>query len=169
MLAPIMRWIDKQASQKNLSSAQAVRLLANFWPPFVGAGIKILEISPDYKLIRVCLKRSWANANYVGVQFGGSMFAMSDPFYMLMLIHNLGPQYRVWDKSSCIDFLKPGRTRLFVEFRIDDALLAQIRHHTDGGQKYLFDREAEIKDASGETVARVIKTIYVRQVSAKPK
>lgn len=140
-----------------------VRLLGGLWFPYLGAGIRITEGSKDYRYIRVCLKRSWYNVNYVGTQFGGSMYSMTDPFYLLMLIQNLGPDYIVWDKAASIDFKTPGKTELHAEFRIDDALLDRIRAQTESGEKYIFDLPVEVFDTNKNLVASVIKTMYVRK------
>src|SRR5579859_1769137 len=71
------------------SSAHALRRWINFWPPFLGAGIRVQRIAPDMKAIDVEMRLRWWNANYVGTHFGGSLFAMTDAFYMLMLMANL--------------------------------------------------------------------------------
>lgn len=34
---------------------------------------------------------------------------MTDPFFMLMLIHILGKEFVVWDKAAHIDFIKPSQ------------------------------------------------------------
>lgn len=140
-----------------------MKTLVNFWFPYLGAGIKILTISDDQRYIKVCLKRTWYNINYVGTQFGGSIYAMTDPFYMLMLINNLGDDYIVWDKGAKIDFKSPGKTRLYAEFKIDDALLDQVRNKTADGSKYIFDLPVVVVDESGNTIATVDKTLYVRK------
>jgi hypothetical protein len=62
------------------------KLVLNLWPPFLGAGVKVRRISPDWKEIDVQLRLGLTNRNYVGVHFGGSLYAMTDPFYMLMLL-----------------------------------------------------------------------------------
>ena len=93
-----------------------LRLLINSWPPLLGAGIKIKSLSRDYRDIVVNLSLRWYNKNYVGTHFGGSIFAMTDPFYMLMLIKNLGDEYIVWDKAAQIDFKKPGTGVLTAHF-----------------------------------------------------
>ena len=42
--------------------------------------------------IDVEMKLRWWNANYVGTHFGGSLFAMTDAFYMLMVMAKLGKE-----------------------------------------------------------------------------
>ena len=128
----------------------------NLWPPFLFAGIHVAAISPDWRHARVELRmRPW-NRNYVGTHFGGSLFAMTDPFWMLLLMRLLGREYYVWDQSGAIDFLKPGRGTVSARFDIDDAVLAEIRQATAGGAKYLHWFENEV-------VARVRKQVYVRR------
>ncbi|WP_413561559.1 DUF4442 domain-containing protein [Bdellovibrio sp. HCB209] len=143
--------------------SSVVRVLISLWAPYLGAGIKILEISPDYRYIKVCLKQAWYNRNYVGTQFGGSLYAMTDPFYMLMFINNLGHDYYVWDKGATIDFVSPGKTKVTAEFRIDQAIIDKVLQETASGEKYIFDLPVTVIDANGQTVATVLKKIYVRK------
>ena len=82
---------------------------------------------PDMKFIEVQMKLRWWNANYVGTHFGGSLFAMTDAFYMLMVMANLGSGYIVWDKAASIRYRKPGKGTVRAEFRLADAQLDEIR------------------------------------------
>lgn len=90
----------------------------NIWPPFLGAGIRVKEIDEEFKFARVELKSGLLNRNYVGTHYGGSLFSMTDPFYMLMLLHNLGKDYIVWDKAAEINYKKPGKGRLRADFNL---------------------------------------------------
>lgn len=157
MLAPLLRKFSKRFAPN------VIRVLGNFYVPFLGAGIQITKVDPDFRYIRVEMALTAFNRNYVGTHFGGSIYAMTDPFYMMMLMQNLGRDYIVWDRSAKIDFLKPGRRRLIVEFRYTEAEIQDILKKTAGGEKYLFDKEVLIHDDKGELIARVIKTLYVRK------
>lgn len=139
-----------------------VRRLVNFWPPFFFTGIKATYIRPDFRVIEIELKLRWYNRNYVGTQFGGSLFSMTDPWYMMMLLYNLGEDYYVWDKSAHIDFLQPGRGRVRALFEIDDQLLEHIRSETAMGEKYLPQFTIDILDDDDRVVARVVRTLYIR-------
>ena len=147
----------------NKVPSRVVRWLGNIWLPFLGAGIKVVSNSKDYRYIKVCLLRRWYNSNYVGTQFGGSIYAMTDPFYMLMLINNLGSDYIVWDKGAKIEFIKPGRSSLFAEFKIDQSLVEEIKLKVKESEKYIFDLPVEIYDDNKVLVAKVDKTLYVRR------
>jgi len=66
-----------------------------WWPPFLGAGIRVRSLSDDFRDAVVELHLGWFNRNYVGTHFGGSLYAMCDPYFMIMLMHNLGRDYLV--------------------------------------------------------------------------
>ncbi|AQW70472.1 DUF4442 domain-containing protein [Pseudomonas putida] len=142
--------------------ARVLRWMLNLYPPYLGAGIRVQHISPDMRSIRVAMKLTRWNRNYVGTQFGGSLYAMVDPFYMLLLIERLGRDYIVWDKAASIDFITPGKGPVYAEFHVDDALLDDIRQQTATGKKCLPRLQVDIRDGAGELVARVDKTLYVR-------
>ena len=135
----------------------------NFYPPFLGAGIKVKYIAPDYKEVVVSMKLRWYNRNYVGTHFGGSLAAMTDPFYMFMLIHILGSEYIVWDKTSTIDFIAPGRGTVTAHFILKDDQIAEIKSKTADGDPYYPEFSVDIVNELGEVVASVAKKLYVRK------
>jgi len=135
----------------------------NLWPPFLGAGIRIKHIAPDLKSVDVEMKLRWWNANYVGTHFGGSLFAMTDAFYMLMLMANLGRDYVVWDKAASIRYRKPGRGTVRAEFRLTDAQLDDIREKLKTLIKYEPTFTVEVKDEQGTVTAEVEKLLYIRK------
>lgn len=151
----------------NLKPA-TLRRLMNFWPPYLAAGIVVEDIRADYRYVRVALKDRVANRNYFGTHFGGSLFAMTDPFWMLLTLHALGRDYRVWDQAGEIRFLKPGRGTVRAVFRLEDAVLDEIRAAAADGSKQLRWFETDIVDETGDTVARVRKQLYVRLKRREP-
>ena len=147
----------KKALKRNM------RILMNLWPPFLGAGIRVKRLRPDWRLIDVEMQLHRWNSNYVGTHYGGSLYSMVDPFYMLMLIENLGCDYIVWDKSATIRFRKPGKGAVTATFRVADEHIAEIRSALESADRIDRDFTVEIKDESGEIVAEVQKTIQVRK------
>jgi acyl-coenzyme A thioesterase PaaI-like protein len=146
--------------------ASTFRRLLNLWPPFLFNSIRVLELGRDWTHARVVLRlRPW-NRNYVGSQFGGNLFAMTDPFWMLLAMHRLGSDYYVWDKAGAIDFVTPGREDVYATFYLSDAMVDELRTAAATGDKVLRWFETEVATASGEVVARVRKQLYVR---LKPK
>jgi hypothetical protein len=145
-----------------------LRRLVNLWPPFLGAGIRIKHIAPDMKAVDVEMKLRFWNANYVGTHFGGSLFAMTDPFYMLMLMANLGRDYIVWDKASSIRYRKPGKGTVRAEFRLSDAQVDDIRERLKTLPKYEPKFFVEVKDDQGIVIAEIEKLLHVRRKDAAP-
>lgn len=135
----------------------------NVWPPYLAAGIRVREISDDFRFARVALRLGLLNQNYVHVHFGGSLFAMTDPFYMLMYLKNLGSEYLVWDKSAAIDFVRPGRGTVAAEFRLSESDFEHAREQASRQRSVLLVHPVEIRGADNELVARVERTIYVRR------
>lgn len=143
-------------------SARRLRWLMNLWPPFLFAGIRVLELDEGFRSARVALRRRWWNGNYVGVHFGGSLFAMTDPFWMMLAMHRLGPDYVVWDKAAEIEFVTPGRSDVYARFELDDATVEAMRAEAADGQRHLRWFRTEVADADGQVVARVRKQLHVR-------
>ena len=143
--------------------SHALHRWINFWPPFLGAGIRVKRIAPDMKSVDVEMKLRWWNANYVGTQFGGSLFAMTDAFYMLMLMHHLGNEYVVWDKAATIRYRKPGRGTVRVEFRLLDGQIEEVRERLRTLPKYEPVFLVEVKDETGSVIAEIEKLLHVRK------
>ncbi len=137
--------------------------LINFWPPYLGAGIRIKHISDDIMSIDVEMKlRRW-NRNYVKTHFGGSLYAMTDPFFMLILMEQLGRDYIVWDKAATIRFKKPGVKTVFAHFEISPERLQEIRDAADNSYKVEPTFTVNIVDKDGTVIAEVDKLLYVRR------
>jgi hypothetical protein len=143
-------------------SARQLQKGMKWWPPFLGAGIRVRSMSEDFRDAVVELKLGRLNRNAVGTHFGGSLYAMTDPFFMIMLLHNLGGDYLVWDKSGSIEYVAPGRGTVRAHFQLTEERIAGIRAQAEGGDKVLPQFAVDVKDERGGMVARVYKTLYVR-------
>jgi acyl-coenzyme A thioesterase PaaI-like protein len=140
-----------------------LRFMLNLYPPYLGAGIRVVEIAPDFRRAAVEMPLRWYNRNYFGAHFGGSLYAMTDPFFSLLVLHNLPAEYRVWDREASINFVAPGRGRMRAEFTVTDEDLETITRMTASGDKHLHLFRTDIVDAEGLVVARVDKVVYVRR------
>jgi len=53
--------------------------IINVYPPYLGAGVRVLHREGDERTFRVEMRlRPW-NRNLFGTHFGGSLYAMCDP------------------------------------------------------------------------------------------
>ena len=144
-------------------SSGVIRRLINYWPPFLFSGIRVIAVTDDWRRVEAELRLRWWNRNAVGTMFGGSLFAMTDPFYPLMLQHNLGPGYTVWTKSAAVEFLSPGRTVARVSFLLSAEVLHEIRAATEVGGKCEPEFSGVISDPEGRPIAKVYLTLHVRR------
>jgi len=133
----------------------------NLWPCYRGTGGRVTFIASDWREVRVRLPLSWRTRNYVGTIFGGSLYAAVDPFYMIMLMENLGADYQVWDKAASIRFRKPGRGALSATFRIDEPELAEIRRLLQEQPKVDRTYTIQLVDETGVVHVEVDKVIHI--------
>lgn len=143
--------------EENYGREEAFRLYA----PYKGAGVipKII----DANTIEVSMPQTLSNTNYVGCHFGGSLYSMCDPFYMFLLMWQLGDDYIVWDKSARIEFIKPGRGTVKVTFYISNEEIQTVRQIVAQKRKTSRFYRTEIYDSDDKVVAKLEKEIYIRR------
>ena len=139
--------------------------LLNFYPPFLGAGVRVRPLEDGFE---ARMKLRWWNRNYVGTHFGGSLFTMCDPFFMLILARALGSDYVVWDKTATIRFRRPGRGTVRARFTIDSDRVAEIRAEADRLGKTEPHFEADVTGPEGEIVAQIEKLLHVSRRDRQP-
>ncbi|HMU60694.1 MAG TPA: DUF4442 domain-containing protein [Gemmatimonadales bacterium] len=142
--------------------SRLLRWRFNWFPAYRGTGARVTYIADDGYEVRVRLPLSWRTRNYVGTIFGGSLYGAIDPFYMVMLIRLLGPEYIVWDQAATIRFLRPGRSTLHATFRLDPETVATIAAEARAGGPITREFDVELLDAEGQVCCACTKTVYVR-------
>ncbi|STY30073.1 Uncharacterised protein [Legionella wadsworthii] len=135
--------------------------MIRFWPPFWGAGISVKKYHLDGTYILVQMKMRFWNKNYVGTHFGGSMYSMTDPFYMLMLMNLLGKGYIVWDKSASIRYKIPAKGTLYAQFKLTPEHVEKIRLEVNEAKKIESEFMVPITDEEGKVVAEVKKILSI--------
>lgn len=137
--------------------------LWNIWPPFLGAGIVVRRIAPDLMSIQTRLKKRPWTSTLIRAQSGGSIFAMTDPIYPAMLMTHLGNEYVVWDQAASVKFVRPGNGELIADFHLVPGDLADIVGRLETEARVLWDKDVLVKNAAGQLVARVKRTILIRK------
>jgi len=149
---------------KNLkSNSTFARLWLNAYVPYFGAGIRTTELDLDAGIVQIEMPLTALNKNAVGTQFGGSLYAMIDPFYMLLLLHKLGKDHVVWDKAASIDFISPGRGRVTARIELPNEEVELIRGLAANNEPVLRTYPVEILGEDGKIVARIEKVLYIRR------
>lgn len=136
--------------------------LLSLWPPFWFTGISY-RINHNYRQIDIRLPLRFYNMNIVGIQYGGNMFSMTDPCYLLMLMYNLGDEYRVLDQAASIQFLKPGLTAVTAICSITQNDIDKIVEQTKTGEKVIREFMIDVVDKDNEIVAQVTRQVYIRK------
>ncbi|WP_168541291.1 DUF4442 domain-containing protein [Acinetobacter sp. A2] len=154
-----------------LKKLQSIPLISKYflnrYAPYRGAGIEIDQIDLAEYHVRVKMPLTRKNQNIVGVHFGGSLYSMVDPFYMLILMHHLGSKYIVWDKAASIQFLAPGRSTVYADIRLSAEEINEVKQLTENYAPITRQYSLNILDESGVRIAEVHKTVYIRR--KKPK
>ena len=139
-----------------------IRMLSAF-PVFIAAGVRVTHVSKSLDRVDVEMGLHPWNVNWVGSHFGGSLYAMCDPFLMILLMERLGPEFVVWDKAATIRFRRPGRTRVRASFHVDDARLAEIRAEVAAQGRAQPTFEIDVVDDQGDVVCQVQKVLSVKR------
>ncbi len=150
----------KTDKQENFQS-KLRRLFFNLFPAIRGTGGWVSFISDDWRELHIRLPLSWRTRNYVGTVFGGSIYASTDPFYMVQLINILGDSYVVWDKSATIKFKRPVKQSVYARFLITDEILSEIKENVKENGFYNIELPILLQDKQEIVYAEIIKTIYI--------
>lgn len=139
------------------------RWLMYLYPPYFGTGVKVGYVSNDFSKIRLDMPLRFYNRNMFGTHFGGSLYAMSDPFYCIMLTKLLGNDYIVWDQGADITFVKPGRSKVTCELQLSPEEVERIRQEAESGEAVRPHYRVDVIDEKGVVVAVIDKHLYVRK------
>ncbi|MGB0452926.1 MAG: DUF4442 domain-containing protein [Bacteriovoracaceae bacterium] len=143
--------------------------MMKYWPPYFGSGVSIESMNDDLTEIVVKMPLTKLNANYVGTHFGGSLYSMCDPFYMLMLLHHMKENHVVWDQAAKIEFIKPGKGTVRAKFQISHDEINDFRKQALESFSLRPVFHCEVRDSDDEVVAKVEKHLYIRRKDAKER
>ena len=155
----LQTWFDRTPQALRPAFLRAL----NLYPPFVGAGIHVATFSNDFTLFEVELRPHAWNRNFLGGHFGGSLYAMCDPFFLIALSAQLGPAYFVWDKSARIDFRRLGKGTLRARFAVTAEQIADVRAQVAAAGKSEPRFAVDVVDSAGAIVATVHKHLWVKR------
>ena len=153
----------EQIGRRFVNRPGVFRRVMNLWPPLLFSSIRIDHISADWRHVRVTLKRNPLTANYRGTLYGGSLYSMTDPFWMMMVSHCLPGDWSVWDTAGEIEYVSQGRTHVSTEFRLTDEHLAELVAQASEDGRGLVWFTNEITAPDGTVVARVRKQVHARR------
>ncbi|MET8873278.1 DUF4442 domain-containing protein [Nocardia sp. NPDC004604] len=140
------------------------RLLMSLYPPLFFSGVRVESVAEDWTRIRVSHRvRPW-NCNVNRSAFGGTLFAMTDPFYAVMAAGQLGSGYRIWNIVGGIEFLAPGRGTVSATMELGADQVNEIRDRIRADGHSVTTHTTEIRTADGNVVARASQDLSVRPI-----
>ncbi|WP_288802377.1 PaaI family thioesterase [uncultured Corynebacterium sp.] len=110
-----------------MQSPDRLRHTMNAWPPLAGSGVRIMDISQDWRAARVELKLAPWNANMHGAAFGGTLYAMTDFLFGTIIARVLGKDYEVWTRTGTFQYLAPGRNGAYMDVEFTPELEKWVR------------------------------------------
>jgi acyl-CoA hydrolase len=141
--------------------ATLFRVMFNISPMYRRSCGSIIFVSDDIHVVKIKIPLSYRNRNYVGSMFGGSLFAATDPIYMIQLMQILGNEYVVWDKATEIKFKRPAYTKAFATFEFKPEEIEEIRNKVNTENEVDYIKKLIIKDKNNTVFTELHKTIYI--------
>lgn len=157
MYAILSKYLTKVFKKKTI-----FRYGFNISPMYRRSTGRIIYVSEDILNVRIRIRLTYKNSNYVGSIFGGSLFSATDPIYMVQLINILGNDYVVWDKETTIRFKKPAKESVYAEFSFTPEEIATIKDDVAKEKEIDIVKKLTITNKEGSTIiSEISKTIYV--------
>lgn len=147
-----------------LSSRRRLEL----YPPFFFMRVKVLEISDDWRKVRLRLPLTSFSINPGGVVFGGYQAALADPVAALAC-GNIFKGWVVWTRSMHIDFIHGGTSDLELRFDFPEATEAAIRKELERDGRASPEFEYAYYREDGERCTVIRNTVAIRPAQQQLK
>ena len=141
--------------------ATLFKVMFNISPMYKRSCGKIIFTSVDLHVVKIKIPLSYKNRNYVGSIFGGSLFAATDPIYMIQLMQILGKDFVVWDKKTNIKFKRPAYENAFATFEFTSSEINEILQRVQSENEIDYTKILHITDKNGTIFAELDKTLYI--------
>ncbi len=152
-----MNWIRWAAKREFLTPARKLE----WYPPFWLMRIKVLELSEDWRRVRIRLPLTALSKNPGGSMFGGSQAALADPIAALSCARTF-PGWAVWTRALTLDFEREGRTDLELRFDFDPGQEREIRAELESEGRATPEFEYGYYLSDGTRCTRIVNTVAIR-------
>lgn len=145
-----------------MQSPDRLRRTMNLWPPLAGSGIRITDISEDWRYGRVELRLAPWNANMHGAAFGGSLYSITDFLFGTVLARVLGREFEAWTRTGTFQYLTPGRDGAYMEVELTRELEEWVRTTIAEDGYCNVPYTCVIKNRDGSVVGIGQQSLHVR-------
>lgn len=145
-----------------LSDAQRIKWFPAFWL----MRIKVLELSPCWRKVRILLPHSWIATNSGGSLFGGFQACLADPIAAMACV-KVFPGYSVWTRSLHLDFRVEGVTDIELRFAMSATQEAAIREELTANGRSTPEFEYGYYLTDGTLCTSIRAKVAIRPVGYK--
>lgn len=132
-----------------------------WYPPFWLMRIRVLELTDDWRVVRIRLPLNSISRNPGGVMFGGFQAALADPIAALACAR-VFPGYSVWTRGLGVEFDRGGSTDLELRFEMSLSQEADIRAELAAKGRATPTFEYGFFLADGTCCTRIRNTVAIR-------
>ena len=132
-----------------------------WFPPFWLMRIKVLELSGNWRVVRIRLPRTWISKNSGGSIFGGFQASLADPIAAMACVR-MFPGFSVWTRSLALDFQSEGNTDLELRFDFSPEQEALIRDELESKGRSTPMFEYAYFSADGNRCTLVKSSVAIR-------
>ena len=137
-----------------------------WYPPFRVMRIRVLELSEEWRRVRLLLPLA-RNRNPGGGMFGGAMACLADPIAALAC-NRVFPGNRVWTRELTLDFVRESRTDMELRFVLESNDEQGIREQLHERGRATPSFEYAFYDTRGQVCAKVRCRVAIRPADYRP-
>lgn len=139
----------------------STRRRIEWYPPFKLMGVRVIELEPDWNVVRLRLPLTLFSRNMADTMFGGYQAAIADPVAAIACARQF-PGYAVWTRSLALDFELPGDSDLELRFVFDPEIKQRIRDDLASRGRSTPEFEYGLYRADGVRCTRVECRVAIR-------
>jgi len=132
-----------------------------WYPPLWMMRIKVLELSDDWRHVRIRLPQTWLSRNRGGSLFGGFQACLADPIAAMACV-KLFPDRAVWTRALALDFQIEGNSDLELRFRFPAEQEQRIQQELETKGRSTPRFEYGYYRADGRLCTRIEATVAIR-------
>ena len=131
------------------------------YPPFFLTGVKVVELSQDWRRVRLLLPLRFISRNAGGAMFGGYQAALADPIAALACVRSF-PGFAIWTRRLQLDFRRQWATDLELRFAFDPQAEHSVREDLErrGRSTQTFGMAFHLSD--GTPCTQIENTVALR-------
>ena len=142
---------------------KTLQFILNIFPPLFFNRIILKKVSEDYTYMKVKIRRSILNINFHKTIFGGSIFSACDPYFPIMYYHIFKEKKLIlWVKNVDIQYLNPATSNLYLNFKISNEQIEEIKTGLKNNGKYEINNEIQAIDKENNVCAKAMINVYLR-------